>query len=153
MITIERAFCVHEEGTKFYQIYTITSDVPTAPAFSVNHWGAYSTGADITPASHGQNTPFPANRNRESRERTSKMIASKKKRGYTDWKVSVQQCNTEEAFNDAVKGIFNGGSSEILHHMQKAIEMDDDFHSGAKKAKKVSAPETPIDRGPLWGEW
>lgn len=44
--------CVHEEGTKFYQVILIQD--AKRRSVVVTHWGAWHVGAELRPALHGQ---------------------------------------------------------------------------------------------------
>ena len=157
MITVESSISVHEEGTKFYQVFRIFGK--SGNSVAVTHWGSYHKGADITPANHGTHKIEWLNTPREATAKYNSMLSSKTKRGYKDWEGEAKNCTNEDVLKEALKGIFGREAVAILAHMKAVIMDDDDMGEVPEPAAPFVAPLSEpttnerIERGELWAQW
>lgn len=78
--TIKRWFALHDERTKYYQVFLVESE--TSPvAYVVTHWGSYDVGAVHYPANMGQ-CKVKRVKKAEGQWEASRARDAKKNRGY-----------------------------------------------------------------------
>jgi predicted DNA-binding WGR domain protein len=123
VITIHREYCLHEEGTKFYQVWTIFGSrtgfaLDGELICTITQWGKGSGGLPNRKLPDGQHKIFRDED--EANHVRFGIIREKKKRGYKDWIGTTNEVNRSVLLNprefieNSVLGVSPAKAIELL---------------------------------------
>lgn len=153
--TVNRRWCVHSEGTKFYQIFEIVG--PSGSA-AVNHWGpSKGLSQGWRPRHDGQSQSMSFTDGRGAAISANETQKKKRARGYDRWtKAAPLELDGVSNLNQWAASLFTSAmTDDIMKHVSRT-----DVDTAKRKPKvpaakpaPIPAPEPEPDRGDLWGSY
>lgn len=157
MISIRRIYMVHTGGTKFYQPFLVTRDMPGTSMnrhVSIVHYGPLSSGGAGRfgrPVLGGQ-TKVTAGRSVFDRQLEAKSRGDATGR-YEQESGTTQKCLDEVQAREELTRLFGAATAqEILRELGLAHDGSEIIPSTAPDTV-VTEPKQPAEKPAHWGQW
>lgn len=147
MFSIQAQHCLHEEGTKAYQVWRIGRGNAWV---TVHQWGKAS--ALHSGYGHGGEVKvLPFTSPSLAQKDVSKVIHAKSGRGYRNWSVPVDRNVDEKELSEWLRTYFgNERAWLVLKNLDLTATAEVETF---EEVKPKPAREEKVDRGPEWGAW
>jgi hypothetical protein len=154
-VTIKSWFAVHETGTKFYQVFAISSSA-SPRAYIVTHWGPYMLGVGCLPREIGQCKAVEVKRGEADWE-ADRTMSSKLKRGYRFVPNLTKDIHESDELSSVLYRYFKASHAAQIY---TGLTGDDSYTNpavGGMNLEDLPRPPKPTeDAGPKheeWGTW
>lgn len=154
-VTIKSWFAAHESGTKFYQVFAISSSA-SPRAYIVTHWGPYTSFMSVSPRDTGQCKTVEVKRGEADWE-AGRIMSSKLKRGYRFVPNATEDIHESDELSSVLYKHFKTSHASQIY---TGLTGDDSYTNpavGEMNLEDLPRPPKPTeDAGPKheeWGTW